>query len=216
MMEIEFIPVIEPSTYKNLRSEPFPSGTAYNNPAEWDIYQRREIEKSYCNFPAPIISGIFQYKLFDIELEDLEKVINLHLGDTNISESISLFGGYAISLNGNIELFPQCCGLLEEINAWESILNENFKDFYLCEMHPSPLVTKKRNEIIIYCKDDYESFIPFTTREEIRLDYVETKAALIKLLKNLADFSNVINSLSNKFGCQNLANIMIWGRKENK
>ncbi|ULT26517.1 hypothetical protein KUH03_06545 [Sphingobacterium sp. E70] len=55
-----------------------------------------------------------------------------------IKDSCSLFGGYAISINGQIELYPQCCGLMEEIQQWKKILNENFEDFSLLSatLHP--------------------------------------------------------------------------------
>ncbi|WKW46887.1 hypothetical protein P3875_02200 [Myroides sp. JBRI-B21084] len=146
-----------------------------SNTNEWDSYQKREIDKNYLSFPEPILKGNYQYKLFDISIEDIERVINLHIGDTDINDSISLFGGYAISKNGNIELYPQCCGLLEEIQLWKKILNEDFSEFYLTEGHPSPLITKSGNEIVIYCKDEFETFDPFTTKEEIRLDGIFCK-----------------------------------------
>lgn len=216
MNRIEFIPLIEPATKKDKESEIIPSGTHLTNTIEWDIYQKRELGKNYINFPQPILNGIYQYRLFDISLEDIERVINLHIGDTNINESISLFGGYAISKNGTIELFPQCCGLLEEIQLWKNILKDDFEDFFLTEGHPSPIVTKRGNEIIIHCKDDFEAFYPITTKEEIRLDYNETKIALIKLINELTEFSGKLNTLSDKFETENLSNIMIWGSNENK
>jgi len=213
MNQIEFIPLIEPATKKDKESEIIPSGTHLSNTKEWDIYHKREIDKNYLNFPEPILSGIYQYKLFEISLEDLERVINFHIGDTNINESISLFGGYAISKNGTIKLFPHCCGLLEEIQLWKNILNSDFEEFYLTEGHPSPLITKKGNEIVIYCKDEFETFYPMTINEQIRLDYNETKAALLKLIGELTEFSLKLSSLSNKFKTENLANIMIWGKQ---
>ena len=216
MNQIEFIPLIEPAIKKDKESEIIPSGTHLSNTIEWDKYQKLEIEKNYINFPEPILNGTYQYRLFGISLEDLERVINLHIGDTDINESISLFGGYAISKNGTIELFPQCCGLLEEIQLWKNILKDDFEDFYLTEGHPSPLVTKRGNEIIIYCKDDFETFYPMTAKEEIRLDYNETKTALIILISKLTGFSEKLNSLSDKSKTDNLSNILIWGRNENR
>ncbi len=215
MNQIEFIPLIEPATKKDKESDIIPSGTSLTNSNEWEKYHKREIEKNYKNFPNPILKGIHQYKLFDIELEDLEKVINLHIGDTDVNDSISLFGGFAISKNGTIELFPQCCGLLEEIQLWKNILDDNFEEFYLTEGHPSPFITKSGNEIVIYCKDEYETFSPMTTKEEIRLDYSETKTALLKLIGELKEFSIKLNALSDKFKTENLSNIMIWGNNEN-
>ena len=211
MNQIEFIPLIEPATKKDKESEIIPSEIRFSNPNALDIYQKRVIEKNYLNFPDPILYKTYQYRLFDISLDDIERVINLHIGDTDINESISLFGGYAISKNGNIELFPQSCGLLEEIQLWKNILNDDFKEFYLTEGHPSPLITKKRNEIVIYCKDEFETFYPMTTKKEIRLDYNDARTALIKLITELTDYSVKLNSISDKFKTKNLSNIMIWG-----
>jgi len=216
MKRIEFIPLIEPATKKDKESEITPSGTFFNNTIEWDIYQKRELRKNYMYFPEPISKGIYQYRLFDIDLEDIERVINLHIGDMDINESISLFGGYAISINGTLELLPQCCGLLEEIQLWKNILNEDFDDFYLTEGHPSPLITKRGREIIIHCKDDHETFSPMTIKSEIRLDYDETKEALIRLISELTNFSEKLNSLSSKYKTENLSNIMIWGNNTNR
>ncbi len=216
MNKIEFIPLIEPATKKDAESVIIPGGTFINNSIEWDVYQKKEIDKNYLNFPEPISSGIYQYKLFDIEIEDLDRVINLHIGDTDIRESISLFGGYAISINGNIELFPQCCGLLEEIQFWKNILNENFGEFYLKESHPSPSIKRKRDEIVVCCKDDYEAFFPSTTKAEIKLDHQEAKSALRKLLNELEAFSVKLNSLSSLYKCENISNIMIWGNEPKK
>lgn len=215
-MKIEFIPLIVPATRKDKESVCIPSGTHLNNTKGWDIYQKKEIDKNYLSFPEPILNGIYQYKLFDISIEDMESVINLHIGDTDIKDSISLFGGYAVSKNGNIELFPQCCGLLEEIQVWKNILKEDFKEFYLTEGHPSPLITKRGNEIVIYCKDEFETFDPFTSKEEIRLDYNETKKAFIKLINELTEYSERLNTLTDKFRIRNLSNIMIWGKNENE
>lgn len=216
MNQIEFIPLIEPATKKDQESEITPSGSPLTNSSEWDIYQKREIEKNYLNFPKPISKGIYQYNLFDIDLEDMERVINLHIGDTDINESISLFGGYAIAINGIIELYPQCCGLLEEIQTWKNILQKNFKDFYLPECHPSPLITKRGSDIIIHCKDDNETFIPVTTKKEITIDYNEVKTALLIMLNDLTNYSTKLNNLSKKFETNDIADIVIWGKNENR
>ncbi|MGK4568170.1 hypothetical protein [Flavobacterium sp. 3HN19-14] len=210
MNEIKFIPLIELATKKDAESKIVPTGTSLDNPIEWDLYHENELAKNYENIPKPISSGIYQYRLFDIEIEDLERTIKLHIGDTDLSESCSLFGGYAISINDRIELYPQCCGLLEEIQQWKKILNEDFEDFYLLECHPSPLITKKGNQIRIYCKDDDETFFP-PTKEIIELDYQKTKSAFLKLLADLNEFSIKFNKLSDNFGTKNIDKILIWG-----
>jgi len=136
MDKIDFIPLIELPTLKGAQSNIVPRGTSFTNTKEWDLYQENELKKNYIDIPRPIATGIYQYRLFDIKVEDLRTIIKLHIGDMPIKDSCSLFGGYAISINGQVELYPQCCGLLEEIQQWKKILNENFEDFSLLECHP--------------------------------------------------------------------------------
>ena len=213
MSEIKFIPLIELPTRKDKDSEVYPSGTSLTNSYKWDLYQKKELSKNYKNIPDPISPGIYQYKLFDIELGDLESAIKLHISDTNINDSCSFFGGYAVSINGKIELYPQCCGLLEEIKDWSKILNESFEQFYLMQCHPSPLIAKELNEIKIQCKEENgEAFFP-KTKEIIFVEYELAKKALLKTLDELKEFSIKINNLSNKFGETNLSEKLIWGGK---
>lgn len=157
MSRIEFIPLIEPPTLKDEESKIVPTGTRSTNAVDWDEYQKRELARNYVNFPEPISSGVWQYRLFDINLHDLEKLINLHISD-DIEDSQSLFGGYAVSKDGIIELFPQCCGLLEEIQLWKNILEDDFEDFYLMEGHPSPLITKKKKILLFTVKTRVNHF----------------------------------------------------------
>ncbi len=210
MSKIKFIPLIELATLKD--GEECPAGTSFTNTRDWDLHEQKLLAKSYKNIPSPISKGIYQYRLFDIPLNDLEAAINLHISDTDILHSCSLFGGYAISVDHNIELYPQCCGLLEEIQQWKKILDENFEDFYLLECHPSPLISKKGTMIIIHCKDESDPFLPLTTKETIELNYIETKLALTEVIEELNEFSKTLNSLSGKFGVDNLADILIWGQ----
>jgi hypothetical protein len=215
MNRIEFIPLIERATKKDADSEKTPHGNSHTNSIEWNQYQKRELDKNYSNILEPISPGIYQYKLFDIDLEDLQRAINLHIGDTDINDSCSLFGGYAVCVNETIELHPQCCGLLEEIQDWKNILNDDFKDFYLKECHPSPLITRRDDQIIILCKDENETFVPSTTKEKIIIDYQETKSAFLELLKKLTDFSTKLDSLSHNYGTKNISDILIWGNNVN-
>lgn len=216
MSTIQFIPLVEPSTEKDSESTLVPNGTSLSNTIEWDIYQDRKIKKNYRSISSPVLPGIYQYRLLDMEIDDIEKLIHLHIGDTNINESISLFGGYAISVNNNIELLPQCCGLLEDIQQWQKLLQTDFEDFYLSNGHPTPLITKRGNEIVIHCNDDNEQFIPSSTKQMIRLDYNETKTALLNTIQDLNEFSIRLNTLSHKFQSEDIASILVWGKTETK
>lgn len=215
MDKIDFIPLIELPTIKGAQSNIIPKGTSFTNTKEWDVYQEMVLRKNYIDIPRPIVTGIYQYRLFDIKIEDLRTIIKLHIGDMPIKDSCSLFGGYAISINGQIELYPQCCGLLEEIQQWKKILNENFEDFSLLECHPSPRITKNQDRIIIFCDDKDEPFFPYFSKNKIELDYQTTKKALIIILNQLHFFSEKLESLATEFKVNNIANILIWGQNEN-
>lgn len=216
MCKIEFIPLVELPTVKDKNGETHPPGTSSANTQDRDLYERKLLAKTYKNIPAPISNGVYQYRLFDIPLKDLEAAINLHISDTDIRNSCSLFGGYAISVDDNIELYPQCCGLLEEIQQWKKILNENFEAFYLVECHPSPLISKRGNKIVIQCiEDESGPFIPLTTKKIFELNYLKTKLALIDVIEKLDEFSIKLNCLSERFGVSSIADVLIWGRPAN-
>lgn len=211
---IELIPVLELPTFKDSDSENSPSGSSLTNTAEWDKYQEKEIRKNYNNIGSPISPGVYQYRLFDIDTEDLLKVIKLHISDLKIDDSCSLFGGYALSINNQIALYPQCCGLLEEINYWVKILDKDFEPFYLMECHPSPRFSRVDDKVHIDCSEENnEPFFP-STNSEIIVSYDSLKAALEKLLRDLSDFSLKIDKLSDRFDSEKISNILIWG--ENK
>ncbi|MDR2274658.1 MAG: hypothetical protein LBF27_27370 [Sphingobacterium sp.] len=214
--KIDFIPLIELPTIKGDQNNIIPKGTSFTHTKEWDLYQENELRKNYIDIPPPIATGIYQYRLLDIKIEDLRTIIKLHIGDMPIKDTCSLFGGYAISINGQVELYPQCCGLLEEIQQWKKILNENFEDFSLLECHPSPLITKNQERISIFCDDKDEPFFPYFSKKKIELDYQTTTKALIILLNQLHFFSEKLENLAAEFKVNNIANILIWGQNENK
>ena len=89
MDKIKFIPLIEPPILKDNQNGKILQEISFNNSIEWDSYQKNQIDKIYTNFPEHIQSGIYQYNLLEISLANMEKIINLHLADTKIVDSIS-------------------------------------------------------------------------------------------------------------------------------
>ncbi|MDO5104315.1 hypothetical protein [Capnocytophaga sp.] len=210
MSQIEFIPLIEPPTDKTLDNPNPPHDTA---PTEvWDAYQKALIDNNYRDFPNPIRTGIYQYRLFEVSLDNIERIIALHIGDMDIRESISLFGGYALAIDDEIVLFPQCCGLLEEIHAWKHILTDDFEPFYLPECHPVPFISKKGDDLVISCDDSDEDFIPPSTAKTIIINHKKAQEALQKLLCDLQTYAEKLNRLSDKYQVENLADILIFGQ----
>jgi hypothetical protein len=210
---IELIPVLELPTLKDEDSQNHPTGSSLSNTQEWDNYQEKEIRKNYNNIGSPVSPGVYQYRLFDIDTEDLIKAIKLHISDLMIDDSCSLFGGYLLTLNNDIVLYPQCCGLLEEINDWIKLLDYNFEPFYLMECHPSPRFSRIKNDVLIDCsEDDNEPFSP-RTQQKIFLDYNTLKKSLERLINDLEIFSKELDKLSGLFDSENISNILIWGRK---
>lgn len=209
---IELIPVLELPTKKDKKSEKHPKGTSLTNTKEWDDYQEIELSENYQDLGKPISQGVYQYSLFDLSDDDLIKVIRLHISDLDIKDSCSLFGGYILKIDSKIVLYPQCCGLLEEINDWTKLLDNRFDSFYLMECHPSPKFTKKADKVIIECnEDDTGPFFP-PTNKHIVVDYSELKNALNRLLDSLNDFSQRLDKLSDKFGHEKISDILIWGK----
>ena len=142
---------------------------------------------------------------------DIIKLIELHIDDTQIEKSCSFFGGYALVINGEIKLLPQCCALFEEINDWKKILNEDFDPFWLTDCHPSPKFTLKNSDVIIECKEDMTGpFIP-QTNEIIKVKHRDLQVALKKLIEVLKEFSTRIDQYSKRFNSMNISKYLIWG-----
>jgi len=91
MDKIDFIPLIELPTLKGAQSNIVPRGTSFTNTKEWDLYQENELKKNYIDIPRPIATGIYQYRLFDIKVEDLRTIIHPSPLITKNQERITIF-----------------------------------------------------------------------------------------------------------------------------
>lgn len=91
MDKIDFIPLIELPTIKGAQSNIVPKGTSFTNTKEWDLYQENELRKNYIGIPHPIAMGIYQYRLFDIKVEDLRTIIHPSPPITKNQERITIF-----------------------------------------------------------------------------------------------------------------------------
>lgn len=203
-VKIELIPLIELPTfkYKDLESVS-------------DIMEkcRLLIERNYLEVQnlEPVYK--FQYRISEINDADLSKAIELHVSDLPLKESCSLFGGYALKVNDEIVLYPQCCGLLSEINDWKKLLNENFESFYLSECHPAPKFIRVKDEIHIVCDADEAGPFQPKTNNLIIVNYDSLLTALNNLLVELEKLSDRLNNLSLNISNQNLSKILIWSEE---
>ena len=114
-----------------------------------------------------------------------------------------------MKVNDEFVLFPQCCGLLSEINDWKKILNVNFEPFYLPECHPSPKFKKVGNEVFIECDSTYEDFYP-ETESEIKVDYETLTLAIENVCAELEKTSQKLDKFSAEYGTESVAEHLIW------
>jgi len=199
-MKIELVPLIELPTFK------FPD---LNEITDIDKKNRLLIERNYSEVKNLKPFNEHQYKLSEISNADLKKAIELHISGLSITESCSFFGGYGLKINDKFVLFPQCCGLLSEINDWKKILNENFEPFYLPECHPSPKFKKVGSEVIIECDSTYEDFYP-ETESEIKVDYKSLILAIKNVCVELEEISEKLDTFNAEYGTESVSGNLIW------
>ena len=174
-----------------------------------DKKNRLLIERNYSDVKNLKPFNEHQYKLSEISDSDLKKAIELHVSDIPITESCAFFGGYGLKVNNEFVLFPQCCGLLSEINDWKKILNENFEPFYLTECHPSPKFQKIDNEVLIECDSSNEDFHP-KTENNIRLNYESLTIAINEVCNELDEISKRLNRFNSDFKTKSVSKKLIW------
>ncbi|CAM1361703.1 conserved hypothetical protein [Tenacibaculum litopenaei] len=199
-VKIELVPLIELPTFK------FPD---LNEITDIDEKNRLLIERNYSDVRNHKPFNEHQYKLSEISDADLKKAIELHVSDLPITESCAFFGGYGLKINDEFVLFPQCCGLLSEINDWKKILNVNFEPFYLPECHPSPKFTKVGKEVVIECESTYEDFYPETKRV-IKVNQESLISAINNVCTELEEISKRLDTFNLEYGTESVAENLIW------
>ncbi len=199
-MKVELIPLIELPTFK------FPD---LNEITDVDKKNRLLIERNYLDVKNLKPFNEHQYKLSEISISDLKKAIDLHISDIPISESCAFFGGYGLKVNNEFVLFPQCCGLLSEINDWKKILNVNFEPFYLTECHPSPKFKKVDNDVVIECDSTDEDFYP-KTKNSIRINYNSLTSAIEDVCLELKEISKKIDEFNSEYKVESVSKNLIW------
>jgi len=200
-LKLELIPVIELPTFKYKDLEQVT-----------DVKAKRKllIERNYSEVHKLKPLNEIQYKISEISDVDLLKAIELHISDLQIKDSCAFFGGYALKVNDEIILHPQCCGLLSEIEDWKILLNEDFKPFYLKECHPSPKFCKINDEIHIECNPDETGSFEPKTQNMIIVKHDSLMIALNELLTELKKLSERLNRIYPSENNLDVSKILIW------
>ncbi|AZA53672.1 hypothetical protein [Chryseobacterium sp. G0201] len=221
-MKIELIPVIEITNYDQDVPTP-PSGPYWEFPDEWENYHistnikagLSELLKSYSKASS-------FYRVNEISDADLLKIAKKEIdSQINKEEEIyqlytSFYGGYILKIDDENKYFPQCCGKLGDIEAWEDLFDEDYSFFYMG--HPSPKIEKSENKIIFdfLNSEIQENFAPPILEDRIEIDKDLLRIAVENAKTELNNFALQlikINELEN-LQIPDIHKILIYGIEE--
>ena len=218
-MRVELIPVIEIGLDidENDKTHQHPLYSYWTNSKAWEEYYRKAVKRSGYNDYKRIEEGHPFYRLSQINSkQDLLKIIDFHLGADNdkveLKQSCALFGGYALVIDKQVIFTPQCCGTLADFSSWKSIIQDNFKEGYIChEGHPCPRVERRENQLFFIFENEWEDFTPPA------INSVVERKEMIKALeiceRKLIAFEEILNSLSEELNQKGIADILIYEKE---
>lgn len=209
-MEVELIPVIEVNYYPE--AIPMPEkGPYWEYENDWEEYRLRCFQEAQLNTRMEAIKkGSPLFRINSIPKENIPKIIKKHFqemfdeDEITTEEILSLDGGYVLRINGNDELFPQCCGTLKDIKEWKNICDGK-DDFWIG--HPYPNIIQKGDEITLEC---LEEFVP-PAKNEIEINRANLKEAISKAEYELNEFSTRLNEFKSIYDIENLGEKLIFG-----
>jgi len=202
-MKVALIPVVEIFNV----SEQFPSpanGPYWMYADEWEVWGRQSnVHAGFSETMVPYQKGGTLYTLDSLLDEDIWRIVQKELAryepddeeDTR-EEDIQLGafnGGYVLRVNEQDIYFPQCCGDLSDIGAWESLLEE--EQIHFCTGHPSPHVVRNRSKICFDFRHPSinERFVPPVLvatveieQEDLQTAIQQATQALVAFMKRLA------------------------------
>jgi hypothetical protein len=206
-MNIELIPVIELNYYNEKVKTP--NGSYLEFAKEWDNSHKESfLLAGFKEEFKPYESGMSFYKLNEISDINLIKIITDYFEEFESGVSITdddiqpLDGGYVLMVNGNNEIFPQCCGNLGDIESWEGIIDP--ENDYFWNGHPTPIVKQKSDNIILDLSE--------MNQNEVLINREKLKTALIKTQKELRSFAERINRIENDYGISKLGEKLIYNQ----
>ena len=209
-MTIELIPVIEIG-YNNQGVKEPTKYPYWKHPEVWDNYHNESYQKAgFKDKLKPYLSGSSFYRLTDISDENLKKLTIDHTQELK-EQSCSFFGGYVLRIDGQDKLFPQCCGLLADINFWDKI-SEGHNSYY--EGHPAPQLRFDGNTIIfdLTTNEFDEAFQPTPPTSLFKIDRIELKKAVERTKEELRAFAKRLHKVNEEqnLNIAEIENVLIW------
>jgi hypothetical protein len=209
-MTIELIPVIEIG-YNNQEVQEPDKYPYWEHSVLWDKYHNDSyLIAGFKDRLTPYLSGSSFYRLTDISDENLKKLTVDHTQDLK-EQSCSFFGGYVLKIDGQDKLFPQCCGLLADINFWGKI-SQGQQSYY--EGHPAPQITFHDTLLIfdVTTNEFDEHFQPTPPTPIFKVDRTELIKAVEKVKDELKLFGLRLKKINEELtlGIKDIDNVLIW------
>lgn len=144
---MKLIPVVEfePFAFQTVERA---SPTNYGNkdPQSWDDYWRNSLADSGINIePYKIGSWLVEVNKLTPEIIEILLNTTYKVQDetaTSLEEIGSLSGGYILEVSKTVQITPQCCGSLEDVEDWEAASNwMNTEEMMLWIGHPWLMVS---------------------------------------------------------------------------
>lgn len=209
-MTIELIPVIEIG-YNNQGVQVPDKYPYWDNSELWDEFHTECYNKAgFKDKLIPYLKGSSFYRLTDITDDNLKKLTIDHTQEQK-EQSCSFFGGYVLRIDNQDRLFPQCCGLLADINFWTKISNSQ-ESYY--EGHPAPQISFSRNSISfdLTTNEFDEIFQPPPPVLLFQVDKIKLGKAIEKTKQELMAFAQRLERINfdENLNIANIDNVLIW------
>jgi len=218
-MTIELIPVIEIG-YNNMGITVPESYPYWHFPEVWDAYHEECYKKAgFTDKLTPYLNGSSFYRPSTITDINLIKITSDHTqelreGKYHRAQACSFFGGYVLKVDNQDKYFPQCCGLLSDIQYWDKLSN-GFDAYY--EGHPEPVVKFVRGNIIFdfTVKEFDEHFQPTPPNTILTIDMRELKNAVDSVKQELTKFQKRLEEINDteRLNIDNIGELLIWNNK---
>lgn len=209
-MTIQLIPLIEIG-YNNQDVQVPDKYPYWENSELWDLFHIECYKKAgFRDKMIPYLKGSSFYRLTDITDDNLKKLTIDHTQESK-EQSCSFFGGYVLRIDNQDMLFPQCCGLLADINFWTKI-SDGQSAYY--EGHPAPQITFYENSISfdLRTNEHGEIFQPPPPVLLFQVDKIELRTAIDKTKQELITFGERLQGINSEenLNITNIEDVLIW------